>query len=169
MRFRSRRRTAWSRAVIAGDGPMRNGLEAQSSALGLAEHVSFVGWLQPQDVSALQAAADVVVVPSRIGSDGAREAQGVAVVEAMALGRPVVATSTGGIPDAISSGVNGLLVNNRSPVELFESIVALTMDPELAERIGTRASESVNRFSWQNVGREFATVFREAVARRTAV
>lgn len=157
------------RTVVAGDGPIKNELQAQSQALGLDDHVTFVGWLQPEDVSALQAAADVVVAPSRIGSDGAREAQGLSVIEAMALGRPVVATRVGGIPDAISSGHNGLLVEPGNPVELFESIAALVKDTEFADRLGGRASQSVARFSWDRVGCEFAALFHEVASRRKAL
>ena len=88
---------------------------------------------------ALTAALDVSVLPSR------REAQGLAILEAMAVGRPVVATRVGGIPEMVRDGVSGLLVPSNDPVALAAAIVRLLQDRPLAQRLGVAGRELVRR------------------------
>jgi glycosyltransferase involved in cell wall biosynthesis len=133
--------------------------------LGLTERVHFAGWLEREDVTALQGAADVVVVPSRIGADGSREAQGLSVVEAMALGKAVIATKTGGIPDAINDGENGMLVPEADPAALADALVRLASDPELGARLGAAAAITAQRYSWPSTASKFIEVF-ESVAKK---
>jgi glycosyltransferase involved in cell wall biosynthesis len=152
--------------VIAGTGPLKESLEARARELGLADRVSFVGWLGPADVAALQVAADVVAVPSRRAADGSREAQGLSVVEALALGRPVVAGRVGGIPDAITDGENGLLVPERDPVALAGALTRLATDPALASRLGEAAARSAQRYAWPGLVEQFVEVFGDVALRR---
>jgi phosphatidylinositol alpha-1,6-mannosyltransferase len=154
------------RVVIAGSGPLRADLEGLTADLGLTDRVHFAGWLAREDVTALQAAADMVVVPSRTGADGSREAQGLSVVEAMALGKAVIATRTGGIPDAISDGENGLLVEQADPAGLADAIVKLASDPELTALLGAAALTTAQRYSWPVSAARFLEVF-ESVAKKT--
>ncbi len=91
-----------ARLLIVGEGSQRDALEAQAAALGIAGQVVFTG--RRDDVPAVTAALDVAVLPSY------REAQGLTILEAMALGRPVVASNVGGIPEMIEDGLTGLLV-----------------------------------------------------------
>jgi glycosyltransferase involved in cell wall biosynthesis len=97
-----RDRLPWFRYVAAGQGDLRAGLVAEAERLGLGGHVHFAGLVTP--VAALLARADVVVLPSLV------EPLGLAQVEAMGLGRPVVASAVGGIPETIEQGRTGLLV-----------------------------------------------------------
>jgi phosphatidylinositol alpha-1,6-mannosyltransferase len=153
------------RVVIAGSGPLREHLEGLVAELGLAAHVHFAGWLARDDVTALQAAADVVAVPSRTGADGSREAQGLSVVEAMALGKAVIATRSGGIPDAITDGENGLLVEQNDPAALAAGIVTLAANAELTARLGAAAMTTAQRYSWPASATRFLEVF-QSVAKR---
>ena len=153
------------RVVIAGSGPLREHLEGLVAELGLAAHVHFAGWLAREDVTALQAAADVVVVPSRTGADGSREAQGLSVVEAMALGKAVIATRSGGIPDAITDGENGLLVEQNDPAALAAGIVTLATNAELTARLGAAAITTAQRYSWPASAASFLEVFQSVVKR----
>jgi phosphatidylinositol alpha-1,6-mannosyltransferase len=153
------------RVVIAGSGPLREHLEGLVAELGLAGHVHFAGWLVREDVTALQAAADVVVVPSRTGADGSREAQGLSVVEAMALGKAVIATRSGGIPDAITDGKNGLLVEQNDPAALAAGIVTLAANAELTARLGAAAMTTAQRYSWPESAARFLEVFQSVVKR----
>jgi glycosyltransferase involved in cell wall biosynthesis len=91
---------AW--LLIVGEGSERDSLVAQADLLGISGRVVFTG--RREDVPAVTAALDVAVLPSY------REAQGLSVLEAMALSRPVVASAVGGIPEMIEDGVSGLLV-----------------------------------------------------------
>ncbi len=93
--------------LIVGEGSRRDALEAQARELRIAHRVVFTG--RRDDVPAVTAALDVAVLPSY------REAQGMVILEAMALSRPVVASNVGGIPEMIEDGVTGLLVPPHDP------------------------------------------------------
>jgi glycosyltransferase involved in cell wall biosynthesis len=151
------------RVVIAGSGPLREHLERRVDELKLTERVHFAGWLDRDEVTALQAAADIVAVPSRTAADGSREAQGLSVVEAMALGKAVIATKTGGIPDAITNGENGMLVPEADPAALAKGLVTLAGDPELVARLGAAAKITAQRYSWPASASRFIEVFESVV------
>jgi glycosyltransferase involved in cell wall biosynthesis len=118
--------------VVAGDGPLRDELPG---ALGLVPH---------DELERLLARAAVVVCPSR------REGFGVVCAEAMAHGRPVVATAVGGLLDLVVDGETGLLVPPRDPPALRAAIDRLLADPGLRRRLGEAGRERIReRFSWQ--------------------
>jgi glycosyltransferase involved in cell wall biosynthesis len=96
-----------------------------------------VGWVSPAELGRYFERAAVVSVPSR------REGYGMVAREAMAYGRPVVATGVGGLADAIRDGETGLLVPPRDPVALREALVRLLGDEPLRRRLGQAARESV--------------------------
>jgi glycosyltransferase involved in cell wall biosynthesis len=151
------------RVVIAGSGPLREHLERRVDELKLTDRVHFAGWLDRDEVTALQAAADIVAVPSRTAADGSREAQGLSVVEAMALGKAVIATKTGGIPDAITDGENGMLVPEADPAALAKGLVTLAADPALVARLGAAAEITAQRYSWPASASRFIEVFESVV------
>jgi glycosyltransferase involved in cell wall biosynthesis len=116
---------AW--LLIIGEGSERNSLEAEAEALGVSEHIVFTG--RREDVPAVTAALDVAVLPSY------REAQGLSVLEAMALNRPVVASDVGGIPEMIEDGATGLLVPPGDCQALAGAIVRLLTDHPYADML----------------------------------
>ena len=111
--------------LIVGEGSRREALEAQARDLRIAHRVVFTG--RRDDVPAVTAALDVAVLPSY------REAQGLSILEAMALSRPVVASNVGGIPEMITDGVNGLLVPPHDADALAAAIVRLLTDHPFAD------------------------------------
>jgi len=113
---------------IAGEGPERATLERHAAARGLAERVRFLG--SRSDVGDLLAACDVFVLPSR------REGLGVAALEAMAAGRPVIAADVGGLGQAVVHEGTGLLVPREDPAALGAAIARLVEDPPLRKRLG---------------------------------
>lgn len=114
--------------LVCGDGPLRPALEARVAALGLERVFHFVGFRS--DLPAYLSAADVFVhVP-------VREGLGVAVIEALAAGLPVVASRAGGIPDLITDGETGLLVPSRDPAALADALARCLHDPEWAAGLG---------------------------------
>ena len=117
--------------VVVGDGPLRDRVpEAR-------------GFVPPHDLGAYYERAAVVVCPSH------REGYGVAAREAMAYGRPVVASAVGGLLDAVEDGVTGLLVPPRDPQALRSVLETLVADAELRRRLGGAAREAAReRFSW---------------------
>ena len=90
------------------------------------------------DIPAITAAFDVAVLPSY------REAQGLTILEAMALARPVVASNVGGIPEMIQHGVNGMLVPPQDPPALAGAVALLLTDHPLADMLGRAGHDTVH-------------------------
>ncbi len=140
--------------AIVGGGDRRAHLEREAAAAGAAR-ILFIGFWPPEDVPALLSAADVFVFPSR------KEGLGGALLEAMAVGTPVVATSTGGIPELVRDGVTGLLVPPRDPAALAGAILRLLRDPALRSRLSGAAAEFVRaRGSAERMVEETIAVYR---------
>jgi glycosyltransferase involved in cell wall biosynthesis len=122
--------------LIVGEGSRREALEMQARDLRIAHRVVFTG--RRDDVPAVTAALDVAVLPSY------REAQGLSILEALALSRPVVASNVGGIPEMITDGVNGLLVPPHDADALAAAIVRLLMDHPYADTLGRAGHDMVH-------------------------
>jgi glycosyltransferase involved in cell wall biosynthesis len=137
--------TAGMNLVAAGDGPLRSRVP---NARGFVPH---------DELQHLYARAAVVACPSR------REGFGVACLEAMAHGKPVVATGVGGLRDLVVDGETGLVVPPRDPKALREALRRLLADPELRLRLGKagrlRAQES---FSWESVTGSLLAAYADA-------
>jgi len=144
---------AW--LLIVGEGSERNSLESQAASLGIADRVVFTG--RREDVPAVTAALDVAVLPSY------REAQGLSVLEAMALGRPVVASKVGGIPEMIEDGISGLLVPPNDSEALAGAIVRLLSDHPYADMIAKRGHDLVHdRFCIELMVNSIEALYDEA-------
>jgi len=122
--------------LIVGEGSRRDALEAQARHLRIAHRVVFTG--RRDDVPAVTSALDVAVLPSY------REAQGLSILEAMALSRPVVASDVGGIPEMITDGVTGLLVPPHDADALAGGITRLLVDHSFADTIGRAGHDTVH-------------------------
>jgi len=122
--------------LIVGEGSRRDFLEQRAQANRVAHRVVFTG--RRDDVPAVTAALDVAVLPSH------REAQGLSILEAMALSRPVVASDVGGIPEMIEDGITGLLVPHDRPDALAAAIVRLLTDHSLADTIARAGHDLVH-------------------------
>ena len=147
--------------LIVGEGSQREPLEAQARSLGLLGRsrpsVTFTG--RRDDVPAVTAALDVAVLPSY------REAQGLSILEAMALSRPVVASAVGGIPEMIDHGRTGLLVPPHDADALAASITRLLTDHPYADMLGRAGHDLVHeRFCVELMVRAVETIYDEAVA-----
>jgi glycosyltransferase involved in cell wall biosynthesis len=132
--------------VIAGDGPLR------------ARVPGAQGFVPHDELQRLYARAAVVACPSR------REGFGVACLEAMAHGRPVVATAVGGLRDLVVDGETGLVVPPRDPGALRSALERLLADRELRRRLGAAGRErALERFSWESVTDATLAAYAEAV------
>ena len=121
--------------LVVGDGERRTELERLVRQLALKGQVHFLGWRQ--DLERIYADLDLVALTS------ANEGSPVSLIEAMASGRPVVATRVGGVPDLVEDGVTGLLVPPEDPAALVEAIGALLADPERRRIFGRAGRERV--------------------------
>lgn len=120
---------------VAGDGPLRHDLESDLSRLGLGERVYLLG-SQPQErVRELLTEADVFVLPCVVAADGDQDGIPVSLMEAMALGVPVLSTRVSGIPELIQHDLSGLLVDQRDARCLAESLARLLTDEALRTRL----------------------------------
>jgi glycosyltransferase involved in cell wall biosynthesis len=126
-----------ARLAILGDGPERKRLEQRVGELGLNGRVRFLGSGRRDDVLRLFRAADAAVLSSHW------ENLPYAVVEALAVGTPVVATAVGGVPEVVRDGENGLLVPPRDPRALSRALGRLVADASLRSRLAAAAAPSV--------------------------
>jgi glycosyltransferase involved in cell wall biosynthesis len=117
--------------VIAGDGPVRTRLEEQARDLGVSDWVTFLGYRE--DVSDLLAASDLIVLPSL------REGLSIALLEGMAAGKPIIATSIGSHRELASQAEIARIVPPADASALCNAILQLTTDPALMARLGTNA------------------------------
>jgi glycosyltransferase involved in cell wall biosynthesis len=146
--------------LIVGEGSRREALEAQAAGLGLlgaSPRVTFTG--RRDDIPAVTAALDVAVLPSY------REAQGLSILEAMALSRPVVASAVGGIPEMIEDGRTGLLVPPHDAAALGDAIARMLTDHPFADTVARAGHDLVyERFCVEMMVRATETIYDEAVA-----
>lgn len=116
---------------IVGDGPLRSQLEAMAG-----DNVVFHGAVDIDKVLAIVSGSDMAVMPSVVMPDGRRDGIPVALIEAMALGVPVISTRVSGIPELVEHEVTGLLVEQRNPLQLADAIERLLDDDSLRCRLG---------------------------------
>jgi glycosyltransferase involved in cell wall biosynthesis len=117
-----------ARLCMVGDGPDRDEVERRAHELGIMRNTLFLGY--QEDVARFYSAFDAFVLPS------ANEGTPVTAIEALAAGRPVVATRVGGVPDVVRDGEDGYLVEAGDVDGLAERLAALAADPALRERMG---------------------------------
>lgn len=154
-----------SRLDIVGDGPLRARISAQIESLGLSDAVTLHGSLPHDETVEWIRRARVLCLPSRSVSNGATEGLGQVLLEAMALGRVVVATRTGGIPEVVRDGDTGFLVAERSVGELADAIqVALGGGTESIVQTGRNLVE--RDFDVRKQAARVEAVYDAAVAAR---
>src|SRR5262249_37103044 len=145
-----------ARLVIVGDGPMSTELQALAMNLNLVGVVTFLG--QRMDVSWLLTAADTFVIPSEV------EGTPMALLEAMAAGLPVIASSVGAMPVVVNHGEGGVLVPPRSPEILADAMLQVMGDPPHALKMGTVARRRIEqKFSLSNTLEMYEAVYRSAL------
>ena len=142
--------------LVVGEGSERDRLEGLAHAHlrggSCCASVHFLG--RREDVPQILGAANVVAMPSY------REAQGLAILEALAANRPVVASNVGGIPEMIHDGENGLLVPSHDPTALAAAITRLLKDPSLAARLAAAGHDLVHeRFCLDFMLRDLEAIY----------
>ena len=128
---------------IVGAGERHDALQAQLEVLGLQEHVTLVGPLPQEQVRAELRAARVMAAPCVHGADGNADGLPTVILEAMALGTPVVATPVTGVPEAVIDGVTGRIVAERDADELASALLELRADVAARQRFATAARRHV--------------------------
>lgn len=145
--------------VLAGDGPLREELEADAVSLGIADRAMFLG--DRRDIPQIMAALDVTVVPSE------SESLSNVILESMAAGVPVVATNVGGNPELVGEN-RGMLVPVRDIDDLVAATAKLINNAELRRTVGLNARHFVRaHFSAENITREYEELYEEMLRRKS--
>jgi glycogen(starch) synthase len=143
-----------AQVLLVGDGPERKALERESKRIGYADRVHFMGFVAHERLPAVLAHADLLVLPSIY------EELGTVLLEAMQAGLPIVASKTGGIPDVIEDGVNGLLVPPGNPGALARAIDRLLADRDLARRLSEEARQRAKDYDWEVLAERVLRVYQ---------
>jgi len=123
---------------IAGDGPLRGYLENLSKDLGIQDKIIFAGFCD--HVPAILSIVDIFVAPSL------SEGFGLGIVEAMTMGKPVIATRVGGIREILSDGKTGLFIPPQDPHSIAEKVIYLLKNENETKRLGEKASEESKKY-----------------------
>ncbi len=146
------------RLVIAGEGPLRGQFEAQARALGIADRTTFLGFVA--DMQAFYASIDVFVLPSL------REGLPMSLLEAMAAGKAVVASSVGGIPGVVLHDHSGLLIDPGDVAALGSCVDLLANDAGLRSRLGQGAHARISEsYSARAMAKQYLALYGESAER----
>ena len=130
------------RLVMCGKGPERRKLEKLAEKLGISDKVEFRGYVSEEEKEHLMNTCKLFAMPSRF------ESFGLAAVELMSHGRPVVATNVNGLPETVGDG--GVIVDPDSPGQLSDAINGLLSDAKLRSDLGDRARRQAESYDWSN-------------------
>jgi N-acetyl-alpha-D-glucosaminyl L-malate synthase BshA len=155
--FARLRRALPATLMMVGDGPDRNDAEQEARDLGISDEVHFLGRLDA--VAPLLAAADLFVLPSQT------ESFGLAALEAMACGTPVLTTNVGGLPEVITDGVEGLLEPVGSVEAMARRAIDLLKDPAVHDRMREAALARAKQFSTDVVVPQYEAYYQQVMAR----
>jgi glycosyltransferase involved in cell wall biosynthesis len=140
--------------LVIGDGPLRRALEEKSEELGIKKHVIFAG--QRKDIPELLTAMDIFVLPS------IKEGLPMALLEAMAAKRPVIATKVGAIPKVIENTEIGILIEPKDILGLRDAMMSLIDDPEKMGLLARRGFERVyTDFSSDEMSKHYLELYKE--------
>jgi len=151
--------------VIVGGDPWNEDSESEMARLiqltddlDINKNVAFVGAKDQMSLPLYYAAADVVVMPSHY------ESFGMVALEAMAMGRPVIASEVGGLAELVVDGVNGLHVESRDPEGLAKAINELLSDDAYRSRLGQGAIESAKKYDWKNIADQVTGLYNDLLS-----
>ena len=153
------------RLTIAGDGPERNRLEMKAEQLGISSSVDFIGWVQPEKVPELINDSTIVIIPSRW-----EEPFGLIALQAAQLGRPAVASLSGGLPEIIENGRTGMLFPKENQKALTDQIIYLLQNPGTAVAMGQNAfTEAYRKFSFDKYINDYDQLYKNIITQSIKV
>jgi glycosyltransferase involved in cell wall biosynthesis len=148
-----------TRLTIIGDGSDKTNLLNLSKRLQLEKYIQFAGWVENKDLDAYYQNASIVVVPSVWV-----ETFGIVILEAMSVGRPVIGTNIGGIPEIIDDGINGYLVAPQNPDQIAEKVIKLFWEGELLKELGRNARKTAEEFSIEKHAENLEKVYQKILS-----
>jgi glycosyltransferase involved in cell wall biosynthesis len=153
-----RQRVPKARLHIVGDGELRAAVRDLAATLGFAEAVDLMGWRR--DLGAVYGGIDALVLSSR------SEGTPFALIEAMAAGRPVVATDVGGVADILVDGTTGLLVPARDPAALADAMTAIALDAGLRRRMGAAGRQVAVEYRADRLLSDMERLYRQVLCEK---
>ncbi|MCZ6677022.1 MAG: glycosyltransferase family 4 protein [Candidatus Poribacteria bacterium] len=139
--------------VLVGSGELRDTLIAQAKELQIDQQTYFLG--QRDDIPEILSTFDLFVLPSH------NEGLGRVLLEAMAVGKPIVGTTVGGIPEIVEDGVTGFLVPPHAPAQMAAAILRLLRDPKLTHALGKAGKTRVKAFDLQQMVARTEAIYRQ--------
>jgi len=139
--------------IVGPDGGKKKMLMELSQNLNLDKNVIFTGELSDEDKLQAIACSDMLILPSK------KEAQGIVLLEAQAMGKPVIATRQGGIPYFIKDGENGVLIDYGRPDQIAKAVEKLLSDREFREKIGKKGKETARMFTWDIITQKILDIY----------
>jgi len=144
--------------LVIGDGPQRSALQRAAYRLGVAGRVEFLGYLPLEEVFRYLSVAEVFVLPS------SNESFGIAYLEAMAMGTPVIACRGQGPEDFVEDGQTGLLIPPEDVASLREAMLRLLLETREARRMSQAARrKAFSEFSWERNASSYIALYEEVV------
>jgi glycosyltransferase involved in cell wall biosynthesis len=133
-------------------------LKKLASSLNISDRVRFLGFVERAELLNLYAACDVFALPS------AFEGFGIATAEALASGKPVIAGDAGATYDLLGGGSAGIIVSFGDVPAIANGVLRLLAEPQLATTLGTRGRQLAAGYRWEEVGRQYETLYGEVLA-----
>jgi len=147
------------RLVFVGDGPLRKELENYSGKIGISNKVIFLGF--QKDIGEIVKTFNLFSLPSLT------EGISLSLLEAMAAGKPCVATNVGGNPEVVVDGETGILVPPKDPQAMADAIVKILRNPELAQKMGAAGRRRVEeKFSLDRMVGEYEELYEKCLSRK---
>lgn len=144
------------RVEILGEGSEKEELERQVVALGLTEHVRFLGYVSPEETPRYYQRASIFVLPSL------NEGMSNALLEALASGLPLLVTDTGGSKELVTEGENGLYIQKESAESIRHALEQLLAERAVRERMGEASRRRAETQSWQSVAEQYVDIYKNA-------
>ncbi len=142
---------------IAGSGDQENELKKIVKRLNVEKHVKFLGFISENEKYQYYKASKIVVIPSRW------DVAPLTLYEAMASGKPVVASNIGGIPDVVDDGKTGFLFETENVKDLANKIIILLIDRKLREEMGKAAKEKARQYEWSKIMEKTIEIYKEVI------
>lgn len=146
--------------IIAGDGPEKKNLQELSKNLNLQNSIKFLGRIENEKVAEYMSVADLFVLPSL------SEGFPMVLLEAMAVGLPIVATEIRGVPEIVKNGESGFLAEPKNSHNLAQKIIFMLENKELMQKISEHNKKTAKEYSWQNVAQNLNAIYYGVVNKK---
>jgi glycosyltransferase involved in cell wall biosynthesis len=152
--------------LVAGAGPLEEKIKNMVKELNLEDTVKFLGWVEREKIQEVFELSDVLVVPSIVTEEGDTEGMPTVILEAMAAGVPVIATCVGGISYFVKNYENGILIEEKNPLQIKEKILELYKNKELREKIIKSAKEFAQDFTFDKIAEFYISLFVKSFSKK---